>query len=212
MVSTYGADKPLQDIVENLPNKDKLSIKKVYKTASSLKQKLCTPRQTCMGPAKGISEKCNRSNCLCCSLMSQNEKVTSVSGKDYKTANGNCTTKIALYHLKCKLCGQPYVGKTVQMISSRMCGHRHNFFELVRLNGKISEDVDKDEYAPGMHLYKDHGLQNFEDFNSNYNVTLLEKCTPSTLDVKEHFWIQKLRTLNPFGLNSVDPYGLPLLH
>ena len=119
MVSTYGADKPLQDIVENLPNKDKVSIKKVYKTASSLKQKLCTPRKTCMGPAKGISEKCNRSNCMCCSLMSQNETVSSISGKDYKTANGNCTTKIALYHLRCKLCGQPYVGKTVQMIYVR---------------------------------------------------------------------------------------------
>ena len=212
MVSTHGADKPLQDIVENLPNKNKLSIKKVYKTASSLVQKLCTPRRTCIGSPKGVSAKCNRNRCLCCNLMSQNDKVTSLSGKTYKTANGNCTSKIVLYHLKCKLCGQPYVGKTVQMASSRMCGHRQKFFELIRQNGEISEDADKDEYALGMHLYKDHGLQDFEHFNSSYELTLLEKCTPSSLDMKEHFWIQKLRTLNPFGLNSVDPYGLPLLH
>lgn len=211
MVSTYGADKPLHDIIENLPNKDKLSIKKVYKTAPSLKQKLCTPRQTCIGPPKGVSDKCSRNRCLCCNLMSQTDKVTSVSGKNYKTANGNCTSKIVLYHLKCKLCGQPYVGKTVQMLSSRMCGHRNKFFELLRQNGNIDEDADKDDYVPGMHLYNNHGLRNFEHFNSSYEVTLLEKCTPSSLDVKEHLWIQKLRTLNPLGLNSVDPYGLPLL-
>ena len=212
MVSTHGADKPLQDIVEKLPNKDKLSIKKVYKTASSLKQKLCTPRRTCVGPPKGVSAKCNRNRCLCCSMMSESDQVTSMSGKNYKTANGNCTSKIALYHLRCIICGQPYVGKTVQMISSRTCGHRQKFFDLIRKNGEVGEDADKDEYAPGMHLYKDHGLQDFDDFNKHYKITVLEKCTPSSLDVKEHFWIQKLRTLSPLGLNSVDPFGLPLLH
>ena len=93
-----------------------------------------------------------------------------------------------------------------------MCDHREKFYELVRQNGELNEDADKDEYVPGMHLYKDHGLKIFEDFNNSYEVTILEKCTPSSLDVKEHFWIQKLRTLSPFGLNSVDPYGLPLLH
>ena len=93
-----------------------------------------------------------------------------------------------------------------------MCGHREKFYELLRLNGELHEDADKDEYVPEMHLLRDHGLRNFEDFNNSYEVTILEKCTPSSLDVKEHFWIQKLRTLSPFGLNSVDPYGLPLLH
>ena len=188
-----------------------LSIKRVYKTASSLKQKLCEPRQTCVGPAKGVSEKCDRNRCQGCEMMSGN-KISSMSGKYYKTAKGRCTTKIALYHMKCKICGEPYVGKTVQMIASRMCGHREKFYELVRQNGELNEDADKDEYVPGMHLYKDHGLKIFEDFNTSYEVIILEKCTPSSLDVKEHFWIQKLRTFSPFGLNSVDPYGPPLLH
>ena len=165
-----------------------------------------------MGLAHGVSEKCDRNRCQGCEMMSGNDKISSISGKYYKTAKGRCTTKIALYHMKCKICGEPYVGKTVQMIASRMCGHREKFYELVRQNGELDEDADKDEYVPGMHLYKDHGLRNFEDFNNSYEVTILEKCTPSSLDVKEHFWIQKLRTLSPFGLNSVDPYGLPLLH
>ena len=146
MVSTYGADKPLQDIVEKLPNKDKLQIKKVYKTASSLKQKLCTPRQTSIGSAKGVSDKCHRNRCLCSNLVSENDKITSLSGKNYRTANGKCTTKMVLYHMKGKICGQPYVEKTVQMLSSRMCGHREKYYELVRKNGEMNEDDDnKDE-------------------------------------------------------------------
>ena len=212
MISVHGADKPLQDTVEKLPNKDKLSIRKIYKTASSLKQKLCTPRRTCVGPSKGVSAKCNRTRCLCCNLMSGKDNISSTSGKTYKTSSGNCTSKLTCYHLRCILCGQPYVGKTVQMTGSRMCGHRQKFFEIIRKNGQLDEDADKDEYALGLHLYKDHGLRDFGDFDKNYELTVLEKCTPSSLDVKEHFWIQKLRTLSPLGLNSVDPFGLPLLH
>ena len=99
----------------------------------------------------------------------------------------------------------------MQKVGSRMCGHRGKYFEVIRNNGNIDDECDKDEYIPGLHLYNNHNLRNFEDFNNDYEVTILEKCSPSTLDLKEHLWIQNLRSLNPFGLNSVDPFGLPLL-
>ena len=121
---------------------------------------------------------CDYKTCLSNSIALKNLILKNIKGVLYICQ---------IYILRSKLCGQPYVGKTVQMISSRMCGHWHNFFELVRLNEKISEDADKDEFAPGMHLYKDHGIRNFEYFNNSNDVTLLEKCTPSALDVKEHF-------------------------
>ena len=100
----------------------------------------------------------------------------------------------------------------MQMTGSRMCGHRSKFFDIIKKNGQIEQtEENKDEYVPGLHLFHDHGLKNFDDFNKTYELTILEKCSPSVLDVKEHFWIQKLRTLAPLGLNSVDPFGLPLL-
>ena len=213
MVSTFGADKPLKDTVSKLPNKNKLSTKMVSKTAPSLKSKLCTPKRTCLGNPNGLSEKCNRGvRCQCCDLMSQRDNVVDNQNKKFKTGKGSCTSKNLMYHLRCKLCEQPYVGKTVQMLSNRINGHRNKLFEYIRLNGRIEGAiVDKDEYIPGMHLYNDHGISNFEDFNKNFILTILENCSPSNLGVKEHLWIQKLRTLNPLGLNSVDPFGLPLL-
>ena len=187
MVSTFGADKPLKDVVSKLPNKDKLLVKMVHKTAPSLKTLLCTPRRTCLGPSKGKTVRCNRRKCLCCSLVSNSDRVQDSSGKYYKTAKGNCTTKNVLYHLRCKICSEPYVGKTIQMASSRMCGHRSKFFELLKNNGRIDEaDVDKDEYIPGMHLYNNHNMRDFGDFNENFELTILEKCSPTVLDVKEH--------------------------
>ena len=149
---------------------------------------------------------------LCQPLLFKDCVKDSSGNITFKTAKGNCTSKNVLYHLRCKLCTQPYVGKTVQMSSSRMCGHRAKFFEVIRNNGNIDNlECDRDEYIPGLHLYNNHNLRNFEDFNNTYELTILEKCSPSMLDVKEHLWIQKLKTLNPLGLNSMDPFGLPLL-
>ena len=140
-VSTFGADKPLKDIVTKLPNKDKLSIKMVHKTAPSLKTLMCTPRRTCLGPSKGKTEKCGRRKCLCCNLILDSDCVYDQSGKSYKTAKGNCTTKNILYHLRCKICSQPNVGKTVQMASSRMCGHRSKYFEIEKTMVKLTSRV-----------------------------------------------------------------------
>ena len=106
MVSTYGADKPLQDIVSKLPNKDKLLIKNVHKTAPSLRVLLCTPRKTCHGPSKGKTEKCNRPKCLCCNLISGKNCVSdSENNRSFKTAKANCITRNVTYHLKCKISG-----------------------------------------------------------------------------------------------------------
>ena len=35
--------------------------------------------------------------------------------------------------------------------------------------------------------------------------------SPSNLEVNEHLLIQKLITLKPYGINSCDPFGMPLL-
>ena len=46
---------------------------------------------------------------------------------------------------------------------------------------------------------------------SSYQIFILLNSSPMTLDVNEHKWIQRLKTIKPLGINSVDPFGIPLL-
>ena len=53
---------------------------------------------------------------------------------------------------------------------------------------------------------------NRSDFDSSYRVFILMNSSPTNLEVNEHKFIQKLRTLKPYGINSCDPFGMPLLY
>ena len=76
------------------------------------------------------------------------------------------------------------------------------------------EDVDfqSDDYSLGLHLVNEHGCIDEADFNRLYRVQILENCSPSSLEKKEHCYIHKYSTLFSIGLNKINPFGLPVLH
>ena len=79
----------------------------------------------------------------------------------------------------------------------------------------ISEEkvyVDDDSNCFGLHQYTEHGLTERTDFNKNVSVCILENASSSCLDVKEQRYIHSLISLCPSGLNSVNPFKIPLLH
>lgn len=79
-------------------------------------------------------------------------------------------------------------------------------------NGEVKVDKEAlDRFALGLHLYKDHGLRGKEDFDESFDLFILEVCSPRVLDIKEHMWIHKLKTLTPKGLNLGKTFGFPLL-
>ena len=110
--------------------------------------------------------------------------------------------------VECLLCTKPYVGRTIQILGKRMGGHRECFYQILR-----NDDVDfsKDDYSLGLHLFHEHGLRDKEDFNRHYRVQILEVCSPSRIEKKEHFYIHGYNTLHPIGLNKVNPFGLSRL-
>ena len=61
-------------------------------------------------------------------------------------------------------------------------------------------------YTLARHAYN-HGMT----LDELFKFCILEHASPSVIHIKEHFWIQKLRTLSPIGLNSTDPFGISLL-
>ena len=50
-----------------------------------------------------------------------------------------------------------------------------------------------------------------ENIIDNYEVFILDTCSPFILEVQEHKYIQLLKSLKPHGLNAVDPFGIPIL-
>ena len=41
------------------------------------------------------------------------------------------------------------------------------------------------------------------NFNETYKFTILAQCNPKSLDISEHKWIKKLKTITPYGLNHM---------
>ena len=144
---------------------------------------------------------------MCCKLIGS-EKKDIVNGLSVPCAPGNCKTKNIIYLVTCKLCDKPYLGRTVQCLCDRMSGHRCNFYKVLN-NEEIDESSD--DYSLGLHLAHEHGCGNRGDFNKHFQVQIVENCSPSSLEKKEHLYIHKFKTLYPVGLNKNNPFGLSIL-
>ena len=64
-----------------------------------------------------------------------------------------------------------------------------------------------DEQILGAHLAHEHSFKRNGDFNRNYRVFILAHCNPPSLRKTEQLWIDKLRTLRPYGLNQKSSVG-----
>ena len=101
-----------------------------------------------------------------------------------------------------------YVGKTTDPLKARVNGHRSRFYGVLR--GSVAAKsirVFDDEQIVGAHLVHDHGLKDRNDFNRNYRLFILAFCNPACLRKTEQLWIDKLKTLRPFGLNQNSSVG-----
>ena len=106
------------------------------------------------------------------------------------------------------------MGKSTQVCHKRINGHRNFLAKYVENQDVVkptSKAQEKDMYSLAIHLHKEHNILSRTGLDDNYEFTILEKCTPKTLDMKEHLWTQKLKTISPLGLNLYSPLGFPLI-
>jgi hypothetical protein len=144
---------------------------------------------------------------MCCKQIG-NDNIQEINGLAVPCAPGNCKTKNTVYLVTCRLCLKPYIGRTVQAINGRTSGHRRNFYKILN-----NEEIDElsDDYSLGLHLVHEHGCGDRGDFNKHYQIQIIENCSPSALEKKEHLYIHKFKTLYPVGLNKNNPFGLSIL-
>ena len=94
---------------------------------------------------------CPNSQCLCCQIVSEREKVN-INGRVVKSAGGTCSSNNVVYLMQCKICGDGYVGKTVETLRERMKGHRKAFYGTLRNAKNISSIEIDDANIVGIHL------------------------------------------------------------
>ena len=126
-----------------------------------------------------------------------------------KTAPGSCTTYNVIYLVLCKICGKPYVGRTNRLLRDRIGEHRRAFYQVIKGN-KI--DLNNDDFSIGMHLHSDHGLVDRLDFNRHCTVCIIDNASPNRIELKEHKYIHLLKTLRPMGMNTNNPFKIPMFH
>ena len=238
VISTFDSDKDLRDVVMNLeptlsasrsfsstesssglgstqsaPPKKKSLFNFVHRTGSSLRKKLVKVQQLTQSSEslhRG-TRPCKQSKCGTCSLVAQGPLYV-INGKEVKPAPGDCSSYNIIYIFMCKLCNKNYIGRTTRFLRQRVNEHRAMFYKLLNdPQADLLNPNDHDGYCLGRHLIDDHCCGDRNDFNNSYQIFILLNSSPRSLDINEHKWIQRLKTIKPFGINSVDPFGIPLL-
>ena len=139
----------------------------------------------------GKCRPCGRKRCQCCKMITPAAvTVKSSSGTTVRmNQNTDCTTEKVVYLISCSSCNKQYVGDTKGPLNKRMNDHRHDrrhrrFYRSPTAEHFCSADLD------------------FLSHASVYCPEHNKECSDSTRKLCESYWIRRLNTLCPFGINK----------
>ena len=140
-------------------------------------------------------ETCKDKRCKTCPSLVTSAYVTSnISNRTYQCLNINntrvtCKSKNLIYLLTCKACNQQYVGETSTQFNVRMNNHRTS-------KSGCEHVINHKKTCQGCNFsYQILEKLNDNDDNLDPAITKLRKT-------REDFWMKKLRTIYPYGLNE----------
>ena len=140
---------------------------------------------------------CNKSRCLTCNHDAKPNFRSNVTNKSYNIINHTsdfltCSSSNIIYLITCSRCGVQYVGETSQRLNLRMNNHR------TAINGKkdtiLYEHFRQEDGCHITHCIV-QPIEKIDDSGSKQDQK------KKRLE-REAFWIKKLRTLTPYGLND----------
>ena len=107
-----------------------------------------------------------------------------------------------------------FYGLITQLLTKKQCrkrisAHRANYNAILKAhkeNSKlvINPEEVEDESILGAHLFAVHKIMDIQAFDECYKFDILCTCNPSNLKTNEQFYIDKLNTRKPFGLNQIN--------
>ena len=144
-------------------------------------------------PEKGKCKPClTRNNNQCCKQIIETTEFTSkTTSRRYQIFHKlNCKSKNLVYLMECRRCKIQYVGKCETAFNIRLNNHR--------------KDSKRNDTIPASKHFNGHD----HNFSRDARFTLIEQIKnenqnniTETLKKRENFWIKKLNTLQPNGLN-----------
>ena len=163
-----------------------------YKQPPNLKQMLCRaklPAEKTRQKRQLIGVKPCNTPCSICPYVNLSKEIESSVTKQKFQMKGqyNCSTKGLIYLTTCTHCKKQYVGQTGRTLRDRIREHLQN--------------ISHKKEATGQH-YSSSGHSQW-----NLKVQVIEKVTPNTPSYRlerEDFWIRRLATKFPHGLNKND--------
>ena len=141
---------------------------------------------------------CEKSRCFWCSIINITDCfISEKDGQRYKLLhNLNCQSSWVIYLITCRKCKKQYVGKSETPLNIRLNNHKSH----------IKNKINSCELA-------EHFIDNEEDHNFIKDTTILpiETIKKEHMDIdrkkqllrkRERFWMLKLKSCQPFGLNK----------
>ena len=125
-------------------------------------------------------------------FQQQHSKVIKLTKLLKSTIRVNCKSSFVIYLLECYICNIQYVGKSETPFNIRLNNHR--------------KDVKNPNAIPACKDFNRHD----HDFNKHGKIIIIElknigrtsiETLKERLKQQENFWIMKLETLAPLGLN-----------
>lgn len=139
------------------------------------------------------SRKCKRGRCQVCYNINETTTFTSsVSGQEFKINHRlDCSDKCLVYLLSCKVCKLQYVGVTTDAFRKRWNNYKSSNRKFC--NGGVVPQANFHAHF----LRSDHG-----GFLENVDITLIDKTDGRDPTQREQYWIDRLGTTSPTGLNA----------
>ena len=112
----------------------------------------------------------------------------------------NCYSKMAVYLIECEICGEQYTGNTKTKFRSRAKNYKSTQRKFVNKQAVPTQALNKKRF------YK-HYCSDGHNGREHWVITLIENVdTSKELRRKELYWMYKLKTNIPYGLNKRDVY------
>jgi predicted GIY-YIG superfamily endonuclease len=173
-----------------LPNKPVVAYRRPKNLKDILVRAKLTPIASQNQPSQ--SGPCGDKRCKTCQHMIETKTFTSTVTKEKLNIHGpnkTCKTENVIYLITCKICGLQYVGET-EKLHKRINLHRSDWMTKKLYRSPVAEHFS----SPG-HTFSDIILIAIANNHSWSSETRKEK---------ESYWIRRLRTLKPSGLNQED--------